>query len=75
MSYVHMNFPGSPRKSYAPHTLFLGFSALLQNDENKLNYIALTWQIIPHDRGNPLEITQTGADVVQILNQIQPLTL
>ena len=31
MSHVHINFPGSPRKSY---TSFLGFSALLQNDEN-----------------------------------------
>ena len=34
MSYVHMNFPGSPRKSYVPHTSFLGFLTLLQNDEN-----------------------------------------
>ena len=34
MAYVHMNFPGSPRKSYVPHTLFLGFSTLLQNDRN-----------------------------------------
>ena len=33
-SFVHMNFPNSPRKSYVPHTSFLGFSALLQNDEN-----------------------------------------
>ena len=34
MFYVHMNFPGSPTKLYMPHTLFLGFSALLYNDEN-----------------------------------------
>ena len=34
MLYVHMNWPGSSRKSYVPHTSFLDFSALLQNDEN-----------------------------------------
>ena len=34
MSYVHIDFPASPRKSYALHTSFLGFSAILPNDEN-----------------------------------------
>ena len=34
LNVVHAHeFPGSPRKSYVPHT-FLGFSALEQNDEN-----------------------------------------
>ena len=28
--YVHMNFPGSPRKSYVPHTTFLEFWLLFQ---------------------------------------------
>ena len=34
MLYVHMNSPGSPRKSHIPHMSFLGFSPLLKNDEN-----------------------------------------
>ena len=29
MSYVHVNFHGSPRKLYVPHRSFLFFSALL----------------------------------------------
>ena len=28
--YVHLTFPGSPRKSYAPHTTFLEFQLLFQ---------------------------------------------
>ena len=35
MLYVHMSFPSSPRKSYIPHTLFLDFSALPQNDTDR----------------------------------------
>ena len=34
MSSVHMNFPGSPRKSYVPHASFWDFLPPLQNDEN-----------------------------------------
>ena len=30
MLYVHMNFPGSPRKSYEPHTMSLEFQLLFQ---------------------------------------------
>ena len=38
MSYVHMYFPGSQRKSYVLHTSFLGFSAIMQNDITPLHY-------------------------------------
>ena len=48
MLYVHMNFSGSPRKLYVPHTSFGGFFGTPVKGQNSTyDYIALTRGDIP----------------------------
>ena len=56
MLYVHTNFPDSPRKSDVPHTAFLNFSALLQNDKNVYDFIALARQNMSIDAPSIMNI-------------------
>ena len=43
MSYMHMKFPGSQRKSYVPHTLFWGFfGSPVKSRKCTNDYITLT---------------------------------
>ena len=51
MSYVHMNLPGSPRKSYLPQTTFLelGFNcnAILPSSSQEGGWLPLPSRFFP----------------------------